>query len=105
MNYIFWTCRNDQEANTIIRQLLEKSLIACASIIPDVKSLYRWKGKIEESLEVKVILKTEKKHFDAICSYITSHSSYEVPEIVEIDVSSAYAPYAAWVKEEVANDV
>src|SRR5258708_6720717 len=104
MNYIFWTCRNDQEAKKISRHLLEKGLIACASLIPQVESLYRWKGKIEESQEVKVILKTEKKHFEAICSYITSEGSYEVPEIVEVDASSVYAPYAAWVKEELAND-
>lgn len=101
MNYIFWTCRNVKEARKISRHLLEKSLIACASLIPQVESLYRWRGKIEESQEVKVIFKTEKQHFEAICRYIISQSSYEVPEIVQLDVSSAYAPYAAWVKEEV----
>lgn len=102
MNYIFWTCRNVEEAKKISRHLLEKNLIACASLIPRVESLYCWKGVIEESQEVKVILKTEKRHFEAICNYITSESSYEVPEIVQVDVSSVYAPYAAWIKEEVS---
>jgi len=100
MNYIFWTCRDSEEARRIALLLLEKNLIACASLIPQVQSLYRWKGKMEESTEVKVILKTQKQHFEAICDCILREGSYEVPEIVQIDTSCVYAPYAAWLKEE-----
>jgi periplasmic divalent cation tolerance protein len=103
MNYIFWTCRDSAEAKRIARLLLEKNLIACASLIPQVESLYRWKGKIEEGKEVKVILKTQKEHFAAICDCILREGSYEVPEIVQIDTSRVYAPYAAWLKEEIAS--
>jgi periplasmic divalent cation tolerance protein len=103
MNYIFWTCRDREEAKRIARLLLEKNLIACASLIPQVQSLYRWKGKVEEGEEVKVILKTQKKHFEAICDCILREGSYEVPEIVQIDTSHVYAPYAAWLKEELSD--
>ena len=55
--YIFWTCRDKEEAKKIIHGLLHQQLIACASIFPEVESIYRWEGRIEESREVKVILR------------------------------------------------
>ncbi|MDP1608743.1 MAG: divalent-cation tolerance protein CutA [Chlamydiales bacterium] len=67
--YIFWTCRDKQEAKKILHGLLGQQLIACASIFPEVESIYRWEGKIEESRETKVILKTQPKHFDTVQSY------------------------------------
>ncbi len=100
MIYIFWTCRDKVEAKQIIRALLEKRWIACASIFPEVESIYRWEGKVEESVEVKVILKTEDQHFDAIQSYIQSHCSYEVPEIIQVNIAGGNPGYLSWVREE-----
>ncbi len=100
MIYIFWTCKNRQEAKTIIHQLLKQNLIACASILPEVESIYRWQGLIEESLETKVILKTLKPHFPAIQTLIQAHCSYEVPEIVEIEAQRANPAYLKWIEEE-----
>ena len=71
--YIFWTCRDKQEVKRIVHGLLDQRLIACASIFPEVESIYRWEGKIEESQEVKVILKTAALHFNAVQSYIQEH--------------------------------
>lgn len=100
MIYIFWSCRDKIEAKIIIHQLLEQRLIACASVFPEVESIYRWEGKIEESTEVKVILKTELKHFDAIQDTIKLQCSYEVPEIVQIDITQGNAKYLSWVSKE-----
>jgi len=102
MIYIFWSCRDKNEAKKIIHILLEKRLIACASIFPEVESFYRWEGKIEESNEVKVILKTDAKHFDAIQTVILTEGSYQVPEIAEIDVVRGNPPYLDWLKRETA---
>ena len=100
--YIFWTCRDKQEAKKIIHELLDQRLIACASIFPEVESIYRWEGKIEESQEVKVILKTSLKHFDSVQNYIQAHCSYEVPEILQVDVVQGNPRYLAWVAQETA---
>ncbi|HSX25735.1 MAG TPA: divalent-cation tolerance protein CutA [Chlamydiales bacterium] len=93
MIYIFWTCRNREEAKKIIFGLLDKHLIACASIFPEIESIYRWEGKIEEGKEVKVIL-------EPICSYILEKGSYEIPEILQVDVLKGNPRYLSWVKEE-----
>lgn len=98
--YIFWTCRDKLEAKKIIHGLLNQRFIACASIFPEVESIYRWEGKIEESQEVKVILKTSLKHFDGVQSYIQEHCSYEVPEILQVDIMQGNPSYLSWIIQE-----
>ncbi len=102
MIYIFWTCRNIEEAKKIIHGLLDKRWIACASIFPEVESIYRWEGKIEESIETKIILKTRLKHFETIREYIETNCSYEVPEILQVDIAQGATRYMSWVAEETA---
>lgn len=98
--YVFWTCRDKQEAKNIIHGLLDQRLIACASIFPEVESIYRWEGKMEKSQEVKVLLKTVLKHFDAVQNHIQRHCSYEVPEIVQVDIAQGNPGYLSWVVQE-----
>jgi periplasmic divalent cation tolerance protein len=100
MIYIFWTCRSREEAKKIIQHLLDGHLIACASILAEVESIYRWEGKIEEGKEAKVILKTQAKLFDAICAAIREKGSYEVPEISAIEVARCNPQYLSWVMAE-----
>lgn len=103
MIYIFWTCATLEEAKSIARALLEQHLIACVSFFPNIVSMYRWQGKIEEDAEVKVVLKTEARHFDVICKEIEKRCSYEVPEIVQVAITHGNPRYLSWVSEEVAN--
>jgi periplasmic divalent cation tolerance protein len=103
--YVFWTCRDKQEAKRIIHGLLDQRFIACASIFPEIESIYRWEGKIEESQEVKVILKTTSKHFDAVQSYIQKHCSYKVPEILQADIVRGNPSYLSWVIRETSCNV
>lgn len=102
--YIFWTCRDKQEAKKIVHGLLDQRLIACASILPEIESIYRWEGKIiEESREIKVILKTLAARFNPIQSYIRKHCSYEVPEILQVDIEQGDPSYLSWVIKEVSS--
>lgn len=98
--YIFWSCRDKIEAKKIVGKLLEERIVACASMIPEVESIYRWEEVIEESFEVKVILKTISKHFEKVCAVIQSMCSYKVPEIVQIDVVRGNPSYLSWIKTE-----
>jgi periplasmic divalent cation tolerance protein len=101
MAYIFWSCKEKAEAKRIIQSLLEQRLIACASIFPEVESIYRWEGNVEETKEIKVILKTATSHFNSICDHIKENCSYEVPEIVQMNVNCSYYPYFSWLIQEV----
>ena len=100
MIYIFWSCRDRDEAKRVIHLLLEKRLIACASILLEVESIYRWEGKVEEAKEVKVILKSQKMHFEAVRSVICEQGSYEVPEICGMSVEMCNPSYLSWLAQE-----
>jgi periplasmic divalent cation tolerance protein len=101
MIQIQWTAPNIDEARTIIRILLESHLIACANIVPNVESHYRWEGELETSTEVKVYLKTEEEHFVEVERVIRKHCSYKVPEIVAFKALAVSHPYEKWVQSEV----
>ncbi|MCI5053038.1 MAG: divalent-cation tolerance protein CutA [Simkaniaceae bacterium] len=101
MIYLFWTCAQEKEANAIIHELLEKKLIACASVIPNVTSHYWWEGKIESSSEVKVILKSRKEHFDAIDALIHKRGSYDVAELCAITPTEVSENYLQWLKRNI----
>ncbi len=100
LSYILWTCANLQEAQRIIHDLLQRRLIACASILPDVTSIYTWQGKIETAQEAKVILKTEAQKFDAVCTLIREQASYEISEISQINTVNCNPQYLEWVVQE-----
>lgn len=97
--YINWTCAHLDEARKIARALLEKKLIACANIIPQIESLYVWKGKVETGQEVKVIFKTRDVHFSAIKEYIEKNGSYQVPEVSKMYLDEINASYLQWLAE------
>ena len=98
---IIWTAKDLLEARTIAADLLEKKLIACASMIPVVESVYVWKGKLESAQECKVFLKTLSTHFGRVCEEIRKSCSYEVPEILQIAITDQSPDYLAWVKSSV----
>ncbi len=98
---IIWTCKECFEAEQIIQALLEQRLIACASIIPVVRSFFRWEGKIEHAQECKVFLKTVRPHFLPVQEYILAHSTYEVPEILELAIEQGNPAYLLWLQSEV----
>ncbi len=105
MIYVFWSCKDKIEAKRVIDKLLDQRLIACASIFPEVESIYRWEGKPTKVKEVKVLLKTIPVNFEAIQDSILKDCSYEVPEIVQVDITRGNPRYVSWVREECLSNV
>lgn len=99
MDYIMihWTSEEKKEVEFIIEILLEKKLIACATIIPDCTSYYTWKDKIEKAQEIKVLIKTKKSLFPKVQKIIEQKSSYDVPQILEVPISSGNRSYLKWM--------
>jgi periplasmic divalent cation tolerance protein len=74
-------------------QLVEKRLAACVNIIPQIQSVYRWKGAIEKDAEQLLLIKTAESQLDDLRDALFSMHPYEVPEFVVVrmdDLSSAY---------------
>lgn len=99
LKIILTTFSTEPEAASVVNQLLEDRLIACGTMIPGAKSLYHWKGAIEESSEVVVLLKTESGITPRCMERLAELHPYDLPEIILIDPEKVSTPYAAWVKE------
>jgi periplasmic divalent cation tolerance protein len=96
---ILTTFATEACASAVVRALLEERLIACGNMIPDVRSLYRWKGSIEESAEIQVFLKTDQSHASLCMQRLEELHPYDAPEILLLDPVAASAPYSAWLRD------
>ena len=97
---IFLVTVPPRKAGPLARALLEERLIACASLLPGVRSLYWWKGKLARTGETLLLLKTPKRNASRLLKRVRELHPYEVPEILVLPVAQAYQPYADWVLRE-----
>jgi len=91
---------NADAAVSVARTLVAEKLAACANILPAARSIYRWKGKVEDANEVLVLIKTRSEHFDRVRARILELHPYEVPEVLSIPVEQGYYPYLEWLARE-----
>lgn len=87
------------EARKIASALVERKLIACASLLSHVESIYEWKGKVEQENEILILMKTRASHFKKIRDFIEENASYEVPEILSVAIQGGNKAYLSWIKE------
>ena len=85
------------EARKIGRALVERRLAACVNLVPQVRSIYRWKGQIEEAEEWLLILKTTRAAFERVREAILELHSYDVPECVSVAVDDGSEEYLSWI--------
>ncbi|MBF0385486.1 MAG: divalent-cation tolerance protein CutA [Candidatus Omnitrophica bacterium] len=96
---IFVTASSKEEAKKIAESLLADKLIACANIIEKVTSIYLWEGKIENSEEVLMVIKTKEELFDKVAAKVKSLHSYSVPEIISLPIEKGNKDYLSWIEE------
>jgi periplasmic divalent cation tolerance protein len=88
-------------ADSIAHALLESRVIACANVLPNVRSHYRWKGKIESETESLLILKTTAANVEQLFSELKKLHPYEVPEMLALAVESGWQAYLEWLGDSV----
>ena len=93
------TFGNAGEAETIGRTMVEERLAACVNLIPDTRSIYLWQGKVEESQECQMTIKTRASLFAPLRRFIRQHHPYEIPEIIALPVADIDDDYLAWLQE------
>jgi len=99
---ILTTFADEAAAESVVRSLLEERLIACGTLIPGARSLYHWKGVIEDSSEVQVLLKTSGEQASLCMARLEQLHPYEVPEIMELEPNAVSVPYAQWIRESLS---
>ncbi len=96
------TVASEEAAEKLARALLELHLVACVQVNGPMRSLYRWKGAIQDDLEWKLTIKTSQRLFDGCWAEIRRIHPYEVPELLARPVSCVSQEYERWLLEQVA---
>ena len=98
---VLTTAGSEEEARKIARALVERRLAACVNIVPQIESIYRWEGKVEEAQEWLHVIKTTGAAFDRVRDAIKELHSYEVPECICISIENGSPDYLKWIGESV----
>lgn len=99
---VYVTVGSGEEADRLAHALVDEQLAACVNRVRSVQSVYRWQGKVEQSDEELLIIKTRRDAFAALERRVRELHSYAVPEIVALPVLEGSAEYLAWLGDQVA---
>lgn len=86
----------------VSRALVEGRLAACVNIVPRVRSIYPWKGTIEDASEWMLIIKSSREHFSQLVTELRRAHSYDVPEVLAIPVVDGNHDYLDWMDREMS---
>ncbi|HET9953200.1 MAG TPA: divalent-cation tolerance protein CutA [Polyangiaceae bacterium] len=100
---VLCTVPDEVVAERIAHALLDGHLAACVNILPQVRSIYRFEGKIEDSRELLLIVKTTRERYYALESRIKALHPYKVCEILAFDLARGSAPYLQWLVAETSS--
>lgn len=95
---IFVTAPEDEAAD-LAKTLVEERLVACVNIVPGLRSIYWWQGRVEDEPEVLCIMKTRSNLFELLRDRVRELHSYEVEEIIALPILAGNLPYLDWIKE------
>ena len=95
---VLTTAANAEEAALLGRTLVEERLAACATLIPSVQSIYRWKGELESATETLLVLKTGFDQLIALEARLHELHSYQTPEFLVLTVESGSQNYLEWLQ-------
>jgi periplasmic divalent cation tolerance protein len=92
------TCASRREASRIARSVIARKLAACVNILDaPVRSVYRWKGKIEQGREFLLVIKSSGARLAALQAEVERLHSYDVPEFIAAPIVGGSARYLAWL--------
>ena len=97
---VLCTCASADEARRIAGELIGQHLAACVNLLPAVRSIYHWKGAVEDGEETLMIIKSARPLFDRLRTAIVRLHSYDVPEIIALPIVDGDASYLAWMDKE-----
>jgi periplasmic divalent cation tolerance protein len=97
---VLTTVASDDEAVALVRELLDRRLIACGTLFPGARSLYRWQGKVADEREVVILLKTRSARLDSLRIAFGELHPYKVPELLAIPVEGGLEKYLEWISGE-----
>ncbi|MDP2697881.1 divalent-cation tolerance protein CutA [Thalassospira sp.] len=100
MVFLYVTVPDADCARRLATAAITEKLAACANILPQMQAIYEWDGKIEQSDELVMILKTSQELAPTLAQKVADDHPYEVPCILEIPLGRGHDAYIAWLGEQ-----
>ena len=91
------TVGNEEQGNLIAQELLLRRHAACVNLLPGVRSVYRWQGRICRDTEILLLIKTLATEYHAVADTIRELHSYELPEILAFEVGRGEPNFLDWI--------
>jgi periplasmic divalent cation tolerance protein len=88
-----------EDAERIAKHVVENRHAACANIVTQLRSIYRWEGRVCDDQECLMYMKTTREHFEALSTAVREVHPYSVPEIIALPIVDGYDGYMRWVRE------
>ena len=89
------------DVEALASELLDLGVAACVTVLPHVRSVYKWDGATERSDEQQLLIKTSRERVEALWTALKARHPYEVPEFVVVPVLDGNPAYLRWVGESV----
>jgi periplasmic divalent cation tolerance protein len=94
---ILCTVPNTEVGRKIAQVLVHEGLAACVNLLPNITSVYRWQGEVQENTELLLLIKTRQEHYPALEDRIKALHPYEVPEIIAHKIEVGSGNYLDWI--------
>ena len=88
-----------EEAQKIADELVKQRLAACVNIVPQITSVYWWKGEVCHDTEVLLVVKTDRQRFVRLEQAVRNLHSYEIPEVIALPIEAGSQAYLEWMNE------
>lgn len=98
---VLTTIGSEEDAARLGRSLVEKRLVACVNVVGPVRSVFLWKGKVEDESERLLLMKTRADRYAELETAIQELHPYDVPEVIAIPIERGSQAYLSWVDESV----
>jgi periplasmic divalent cation tolerance protein len=95
---VMTTVVSPEEATRLGRTLVEERLAACATLLPPIHSIYRWRDQIESSAETLLLLKTTTDQLPALEARLHELHGYQTPEFLVLAIEAGSHSYLGWLE-------
>ena len=101
---VLTTCPGTITAKKMANDLVVEKLAACVQVVPGVLSFFRWVGKVNNSEEILLLIKTTTDRYPQLEERITSLHPYELPEIITLPINGGLEGYLAWIETNTTSE-
>lgn len=98
------TCSDQATAERLAALLVTEHLAACVNIVPGLRSVYEWQGRIETDHELLLVIKTDAARFPVLCERLAAEHPYDVPEILRLPIADGLPAYLDWMAQWLRTD-